>query len=333
MKKTRMTCFWIFMLLYCCSCAFMPVNDNAFISNQSIEIATIDGNNMVKAEDVAYVLDIKTYIDEDNMICFEQDGKIVKLDFDSQYVFQYQYRVDYLKSNSIKKENEIFIPLLFITDYLKIEGEIKDNKYIPLNIDDFDMYNVVKFLPEEIWAAYNDPDYPDREKILAQVDKPRSMDIDVPNIDISRLIWTCPINDKQRDILLYNYKYERPEEIKNLTQEDYTTIEHSQFIEQDIIENLKLNDPALANNDLKSWTYGELNEYYEQNNNGTSKYSPAEKQQFAQRGIIEDDISILYKHYHDIDTILDQPDESIREILLTNYQDWYNLIRDCRTVL
>lgn len=328
-----MTCFWIFMLLYCCSCAFMPVNDNAFISNQSIEIATIDGNNMVKAEDVAYVLDIKTYIDEDNMICFEQDGKIVKLDFDSQYVFQYQYRVDYLKSNSIKKENEIFIPLLFITDYLKIEGEIKDNKYIPLNIDDFDMYNVVKFLPEEIWAAYNDPDYPDREKILAQVDKPRSMDIDVPNIDISRLIWTCPINDKQRDILLYNYKYERPEEIKNLTQEDYTTIEHSQFIEQDIIENLKLNDPALANNDLKSWTYGELNEYYEQNNNGTSKYSPAEKQQFAQRGIIEDDISILYKHYHDIDTILDQPDESIREILLTNYQDWYNLIRDCRTVL
>ena len=262
------------------------------------------------------------------MICFEQDDKVVKLDFNSQYVFQYKYRVDYLKSNCLIKDNETFIPLLFITDYLKIEGEMDNNKFILSNSNDSNLYNVIKFLPEEIWAAYNDTDYPDSDKILAQVDKPRSMDIDVPNIDISRLIWTCPVNDKQKEILLYNYKYDKPEEIRYLTQQDYSTIENARLLEQGIIDNLKLNNPDLINDDLINWTYGELNEYYEKNDNDSEKYSSVQKQQFEQRGIKLDDISVLYKYYNETDTILNQPGENLRDILRSNYQDWYDLIHD-----
>ena len=59
MKKTRIIYLLIFTLLYCSSCAFTPVNDNVVISSQSIEIETIDGKSMVKAEDVARLLDMK----------------------------------------------------------------------------------------------------------------------------------------------------------------------------------------------------------------------------------------------------------------------------------
>ncbi|MDO4540959.1 MAG: hypothetical protein Q4B48_07705, partial [Syntrophomonadaceae bacterium] len=113
-------------------------------SGQAVTVTAIDGHSMVKAKDAALLLQLETYIDADDMVCFEQDGKAVRLAFDSPFVFQYQYRVDYLTSNCVRRDDEIYVPLSFISQYLSIDGQVRDDEYIAADVEAFDMYDVIK---------------------------------------------------------------------------------------------------------------------------------------------------------------------------------------------
>lgn len=312
-------------IMTCTACSTNEANIN-LKSLTSIKVDKINNTLMVKSKDIADLLKMQTYINEEKMICFEQDEKIVKLSFNSQYVFQYRYRVDYLKNNPINKAGTVYIPLTFLTKYLKIKGELKDSIFYPVNISDFSLYNVIKFLPEEIYNSYNDENYPNRNKILNQIDKPRSMGINIPKFDISRCIMVNPINNKQKEILLYNYKYNNPKEIKILTNEDYKTIERSLLLDKEIINLVKERYVDLADENLSDWTYGELNDYYDKNNK--EGYLANEKQQFNKRGILPDDISILKKYYYNTETILAKTDDDLKEKITADYKFRLDLIRD-----
>lgn len=177
-------------------------------------------------------------------------------------------------------------------------------------------------MPADIIAALNAKELGEENsvynKILGEVELPRSLGISIPNIDMTKVHNTYPLQQLQRERLMS--KGFSNEEIATMDYEDYINIEKTWLLTPDKIKNIKNIYPELTYTDLSQWTNGDFLEYFLEADAKT--YAPTLEQTavIKARGITLDDARKLLKDFHSYDTILEQDDGTLKELLERYYQ-------------
>ena len=144
-----------------------------------------------------------------------------------------------------------------------------------------------------------------------------SFSIDIPNIDMSKIHNTTPLNDEQKQLLL-EHGYTN-DEILNMDVGDFNEIEKTWILSEEIVEMARALYPFLEEIDITKWTYGNFEEYYTEENN--KLYAPSENQiaEFQERNITLPDARYLLKDFHSYDNILAQRDDVLKDIIEKYY--------------
>ena len=183
-------------------------------------------------------------------------------------------------------------------------------------------YNEI-FMPEDVSQAIKDRDY----SILNQIELPRSMGIDMPNIDMDKINFTKSINEYNSngtnylkdDLIKHGYA---TEDIEKLTYQDYKILSRTWPLEKEEAEIAKHLYPELEKEDLSSWTNGDFEDYYTaaDKTNLQYRFTADQIQQLAEKEITIADTFYLFKEFQDADTILSQSDEVLKKTIQAYYQ-------------
>lgn len=286
-------------------------------------IKDIGGISMVPVKEASGLLGLN-YADEKGHIVLRQDNIALKIHYTSPNVYKDGHIMYIMESPAIKDQGTTYVPLSFFTDYLEIAVRSDDKNQLSITDNsDFSLCNVVQFLPQEVRGALNDENYPHRDEILKAVELPRSMNIDIPKINMKKVIQTKPL-----DAYAYDFKGElkrhgyKDEEIPGFSYHDYKVIERSWKLPEEMTKSLKKSYPELADKDLSQWTYGDYEKYYteQDQDNFARSFTKDQTIQLNQRGILLEDIFYLRKEFHQIDTILAKPDEVLKKTIEGYYQ-------------
>ena len=177
-------------------------------------------------------------------------------------------------------------------------------------------------MPADIIAALNAKELGEENsvynKTLAGVERPRSLGISIPNIDMTKVHNTYPLQQSQRERLIS--KGFSNEEIATIDYGDYINIEKTWLLTPDKIVNIKNIYPELTHIDLSQWTNGDFLEYFLEADSKTYAPTPEQAVAITARNITLDDARKLLKDFHSYYTILEQDDDTLKELLERYYQ-------------
>ncbi len=282
-----------------------------------------NGISMISAKDASLLLGLK-YSVENGSIVLKQDDIVLRIKLDTPYVNRDGYIMYLMEKPAISEKDIAYLPTNFFSDYFKVDIKSDEKKHLLItNSTDFSLYDIVQFLPEEVLEAINNKDYSNREKILKQVELPRSMNILIPKINMDRVIVTTPLS-KYSDVFkngLIQHGYTE-KEIATFSLNDFRVIESTWKLPEDMVKRVKHGYPELENRDLSDWTFGDYEKYYtkQDKENFESSFTEKQKTQLKQRGILMEDVHFLLKDNYKIDIILAQPDEVLKKKLEEYYQ-------------
>ena len=299
---------------------------------ESMEIEVIDDVSYASADDVAAALtmDMIPVLDTGDIL-LTQGNHAYQLKSDSPFVYADGIRIGYFKDAVLQGEDQLLIPLSFLTDYLNLEIVTGNQESWDLVADTpaFNIIEHIKFSAEEVIQALDNELTPSEAPLLDQVLVPTSLGVDTPNIRMELVIDASPINSTFRDILEYNYYLTCDQLLSELTNEDYHTITASRLMEEREIEAAVRLYPDLAEAPLATWTYGEYIAYDQSKTAEDFRATLTEAQLVAieTRGIQESDLFQLRKWFHTIDNILLQEDEVLIEALTEIYSFKLDVVR------
>ncbi|MCX7614638.1 MAG: stalk domain-containing protein [Clostridiales bacterium] len=313
MKKT-ISLFIVILLVALCGCW---ANTG---SRQNLKI--INGISMISAKKGCALIGLE-YSENDNSIELTQDKISLDINIGSPFIYRDKYIIYVMDSPAFKESNVTYLPASFFSNYLGEPIKFENHQLSLLEKKEFSIYDIVKFLPEEVLGAINDANYPNRDKILHAVELPRSMNISIPKLNLEKIVATAPLSDFssvfKSELLQHGYS---EKEISDFTYGDYKTIESSWNLSDQIITFLKLNYSDLKDKDLSKWTYGDYEKYLTaQDKKGLeSRFSEAQKTKLSQKGILLEDVFYLFKDFYQIEVILAQPDNVLKEDIEAYYQ-------------
>ncbi len=293
-------------------------------------IMDINGTSMISAKDASLLLGL-TYSVENGSIVLKQDHIVLRIKLDTPYVYKDGYIMYMMEKPAVCKNDIAYLTSSFFSDYFKVDIKSDKKKHLLIiNSTDFSLYDIAQFLPEEVLEAINNKDYPNRDKILKQVELPRSMNILIPKINMDRVIVTTPLS-KYSDVFkneLIQHGYTE-KEIATFSLNDYRVIERSWKLPEEMVKRVKRGYPELENRDMGNWTYGDYQKYYTKQDkaNFESSFTEKQKTQLIQRGILMEDVHLLLKDYYKIDIILVQSDEILKKTLEEYYQFTIDMLK------
>ena len=286
-------------------------------------IMDINGTPMISTKDASLLLGL-TYSVENGSIVLKQDHIVLRIKLDTPYVYKDGYIMYVMEKPAVCENDITYLTSSLFSDYFNVDIKSdKKNHLFITNSNDFSLYEIVNFLPEDVLEAINNKNYPNRDKILKQVELPRSMNIRIPKINIDRVIVTTPLSNFsdvfKSELIQHGYT---EKEISTFSLNDYRVIESTWKLPEDMVKRVKRGYPGLANRDLSDWTFGDYEKYFTKQDkaNFESIFTEKQKSQLKQRGILMEDVHFLLKDYYNIDTILAQPDEVLKKTIEGYYQ-------------
>lgn len=184
-----------------------------------------------------------------------------------------------------------------------------------------------KYLPSQVLTALSQKSMETTSSsvyhIFDDVILPSSMNIDVPNINMDKVIDTTPLNlfpsVFKDDLMKHGYN---EKQIASFTYDDYQNIAGKWKLEKEQIKAAKSLYPELNNVDISNWTNKDFENYYTKVDraNLANNFTKNQLQQLEQKGIRLDDTFYLFKEYYTPDTILAQPDEALKRTIQGYYQ-------------
>lgn len=286
-------------------------------------IIDINGISMISAKDASLLLGL-SYSAENGSIVLKQDQIVLRIKLDTPCVYKDGYIMYKMESPAVCENDVAYLPLSLFSDYFNVDIKSDENPHLFItNSNDFSLYEIVKFLPEDLLEAINNKNYPNRDKILKAVELPRSMDIRIPKINLDKVIETKPLNvfsyDFKGDLRKHGYS---EKEISTFSYNDFRAIEITWKLSEEMVKRVKRGYPELENGDLSDWTYGDYEKYFTKQDkaNYESSFTEKQKTQLKQRCILLEDVHFLFKDFNNIDTILAQPDEVLRKTIEGYYQ-------------
>lgn len=184
-------------------------------------------------------------------------------------------------------------------------------------------------MPSDILEALNAKDSgvenSANKNILLTVELPTSLSISIPNIDLTKVHQTQPLQQPQIDSL--KSRDFSDEMIATMDYGDYANVEKTWLLTSDMIKNAKNIYPDLANMDISNWTYGDFLTYSVKADSKT--YAPTEDQAKAlkERNITLEDARKLLKVFNSYDTILKQNDKTLKGYIEKDYQSTIEYIK------
>lgn len=156
--------------------------------------------------------------------------------------------------------------------------------------------------------------------VLAAVELPKSLSISIPNIDMSKVHDTNPLEQLQIDNLI-NHGYSK-EEILMIDAGDYYEIEKTWNIPPEAISNIKLCFPDVDISVISKWTWGDYFAYAKAADESSDVYAPTKEQEIAlnARNITLSDARMLLKDFHTYDNLLSQNDDTIKMFIESYYK-------------
>lgn len=299
-------------------------------TEKSSLIIDSNGTSMISVKDASLLLGL-SYSVENGSIVLKQDHIVLRIKLDTPYVYKDGYIMYLMEKPAVCKNGIAYLASSFFSDYFKVDIKSDEKRRLLVtNSTDFSLYDIVQFLPEEVLEAINNKYYPNRDKILKQVELPRSMNILIPKINMDRVIVTSPLSQYsdvfKSELIQHGYT---EKEIATFSLNDYRVIESTWKLPEDMVKRVKHGYPELENRDLSDWTFGDYNKFYTKYDkaNFESSFSEKQKKQLKQRGILMEDVHLLLKNYDKIDIILAQPDQVLKKTLEEYYQFTIDMLK------
>ena len=219
----------------------------------------------------------------------------------------------------------VFVLLLCSCASKKPDAIAEAQAILQLKLDNDELYTA-----EEVSAALlADPADARQQEILADILLPASLGITLPNIDVSRVLRssTVPLSafdeggaDMVMDLTERGYAKVDPDK---MIYQEYVALENSWFLSEEEIESLKTAYPQLAEIDLTKWTKGQKDAYDSAmlTENRWEGLTMEQKVALNERNILSEDLQYLLKEFQNVDVILQQKDEDLKELL----EDYYEI--------
>ncbi len=272
-----------------------------------------DGVSMVDLKEISDLLKMDILAEKDDVI-LKQDAVSLKLNIGSVYVYKDKHLMALLEKPAKYVDGRVYVPLAFFTNILKADIKIDQDDKVTSAKDNFSLYNVVKFLPENVLAAINDKNYPYRDSLLKVVEFPQSLEIGLPRINLKKVIDTKPLPAYARkDLIAHGYKFPK---IINFALEDYNIIKGVWEITSEQINYAKEIYPELRNYNIENWTNNYYQAYYSAKDE--QLFNNNQTQQLEQLKIPPHDIKLLYEATRG-GLPLNVSEDDLKDILASQY--------------
>lgn len=158
--------------------------------------------------------------------------------------------------------------------------------------------------------------------LLSEVLQPVSMGIEIPKVDPSKVldIYDRKISDMASREVYYENLAEHgftDAEMATMTRSEYDALESTWLMDADFIAVAQKLYPELKNIDMTDWTIGKYDAYVKTKNAEQLKarFTAEQLAELEERNILVEDTFYLFKEFHNVDVILQQTDETIKEVL------------------
>lgn len=147
--------------------------------------------------------------------------------------------------------------------------------------------------------------------------KKSSLDINIPNIDLDQVHDTNPLGEEEiEELVSFGIDYEKAIQ---MDYGDYKIIKGQQKLNEDVKQIALRLYPELTSETVENWTYNDFDAYIEKKNDEI--YAPTEEEAEAliNKGLTLDDARYLLKVFHSYETILEQPNEVLKDYIVDYY--------------
>lgn len=283
----------------------------------------IKGNLFISASDIERLLKTNFKSDKTGGLIFSEDNIAIKLRANSNFIYNNDRIIGVLDAHPVIQNKTAYVPVEFVSGCLRVPLISVNNQIYMVNSGGFSLYNVAKFLPEDVLSSITDKEYPHRDKLLKAIELPRSMNIEIPHINLERILNTRPLSIYKFDFPgeLKKHGYSEAE-IAGMSYGDYSAIESTWKLDREMIRSTKNMFPELKYENLSNWTYGDKASYAKNigGEDPATYLTDSQKEQLIHRGILPGDIRYLLKSFYQIDAILAQPDIVLKETISKAYQ-------------
>lgn len=255
------------------------------------------------------------YAFEANKLSLVEDSFQIDLFVDDKMIYRNGYITDSMKKPLAVEDGVVFLPEDFYEDFL-LNGH-----------DTPSLYNGIRFFPTEVVEALDEPEV--YAKVLEQVELPRSMDIETPNLDQKRIFNTSDLEGYT--MLLEQLRADGWENPEDLTYGEYQAIWDSQTLDE-------------AGYDEKMYGYKDFLKAYPHTDPSTETVkafsawmsertvqgqlegiSPENMAFLVEKNIRPEDVHWLQKDFYD--SYPQQPDETLKEFIEAYYQMGVDQVR------
>lgn len=276
----------------------------------------------VSCEDFARLMHWDYAWDADSFMF--QDHEI-QLDFvvGSLHVTRQGEIVDVMPKCPILEDQKLYLSVDWLEESFRSAINRFDDRIELVDPDGASLYDIAKFFPDDFKMAMAHPELDSSKRVMAAIELPRSMNIEIPKIDSHKMMNMRPIREDipEFTVELQDHGYS-DKEIASISYGEYKVLESHWLLSEEMQELAVKYFPKTAMEDVSRWTYGELKERQmaEVDTARLDRFSEEEWASLQERDIVEADLFYLLKEFHQPATIVAQSDQALREVLEGYYE-------------
>ncbi len=250
----------------------------------------------------------------------------MQLDFTvgSLYITRQEEIVDVLPQVPILEDQALYLPADWLEENFGDAIERLDDRIVIVDAEAISLYDIAVYFPDDLIMALAHPELDESKRVMAAIELPRSMGIEIPRLDPKRMMNTRPVRkyvaEFADELKAHGFS---DEEIDSISYGEYEVIHAHWLLSEEMQELAVKYYPEYSLEDVSRWTYDELNQRQmaDVDQAKRDRFSEVEWKALQERDVKEADLAYLLKEFQQPSTIVDQPDESLKRVLKGYYED------------
>lgn len=276
----------------------------------------------MSCEDFARMMHWDYAWDADSFM-FQEDEMQLDFTVGSLHVTRQGEIVDVMPQAPILENQRLYFSVDWLEASFGSAMDRFDDRIEVVDPDKASLYDVALFFPDDLKMAMEYPELDSSKRVMAAIELPRSMNIEIPKIDGHKMMNMRPIREDipEFTVELQDHGYS-DKEIASISYGEYKVLESHWLLSEEMQELAVKYFPETALEEVARWTYGELKERQmaEVDASRLNRFTEEEWVSLQERGIVEADLFYLLKEFHQPATISAQSDQALREVLEGYYE-------------
>jgi hypothetical protein len=263
------------------------------------------------------------YVWDADSFMFQEDE--MQLDFvvGSLHVTRQGEIVDVMPQVPILENQRLYFSVDWLEESFGSAILRTDDRIEVVDPDGVSLYDIAMFFADDLILAMEHPEFESSTRVMAAIELPRSMNIEIPKIDPHKMMNTRLITDHVPEfkVDLQDHGY-TDEEIASISYGEYKLLESHWLLSEEMQELAQSYFPEYTKEDVARWTFGALKkrQMAEVDVARLDRFTEEEWASLQERGIVEADLFYLLKEFQQPSTIVEQSDEALREVLEGYYE-------------